>query len=102
MFNRLVCRSIFSDRDAVVCEDVRHWKTHQCRETDRWTDVVAKYEERRSEYVDTAVKCHSVQRGTHRKFADAEPHVTTFEVFFWYEVSFAFHRRFIRAPNVCA
>ncbi|MNM86650.1 hypothetical protein D3C81_988100 [compost metagenome] len=53
-------------------------KTHDRSQTDCWTQIVSKYEERTSENLKSAVKSDTVHRSSHTELTNTEVHIASF------------------------
>jgi hypothetical protein len=72
LFDRLVGRAVFTERDRVVRPDEDRWCLHERRESDRRPLVVAEDEERATERSRVAVEHDPVEDRGHRVLADTE------------------------------
>ena len=72
LFDRLVCRTILADTDAVVREDEVVAQPHQCREARARLEIVAEDKKRRAKRDEKPVSRKGVADRRHRVLADAE------------------------------
>src|SRR5690606_36350243 len=72
VFDRLMGGPVFSEEHRVVGPDPNRWRTHQSRQTNGRTHVVAEHEESSPIRTETAMHCDAVGDGAHDVFADPE------------------------------
>ena len=79
LLDRLMCRPIFAQRDAVVSKDVNHMQLHERRQPDRRTHVVGEDQERRAVRKRSAVRGEPIRDRAHRVLAHAKMDVPSGE-----------------------
>ena len=80
MFNRLMCRTVFTEPDGIVREDVDGAQIHQRGHAQGIARIIRESQERRAVGNESAVKRNAVQNGRHAEFAHAVADVTCMEV----------------------
>ena len=81
VFDRLMCRPVFAQRDRVVCEYEERVDLHQGSQPDGRLGIVRKHKEGRSEGDQPAVSGNSIHRGAHAKLAHAKEDVAPRRVY---------------------
>ena len=81
MLDRFVGRAVFSDGERIVGEQENRGDLFHRGHAKSGFAIIAENEERGAIRDEAAVKGHAIDRGRHRKFADAEMDIPAFPVF---------------------
>src|SRR6185312_3382030 len=75
LLNRLMCRTIFTNADTIMCENINRFESHQCSQANGGAHIIREDQEGSAKGDQSTIEGHTIEDTAHGVLSDTKVHI---------------------------